>query len=49
MLPDVEYINMNDLSTNVSDAMEYSLHFRQDVYLEQSGVQVPIEIYEGCK
>ncbi len=28
---------------------EYSDHFKQDIYTEESGVQIPIEIYEGCK
>jgi hypothetical protein len=29
--------------------MEYSEHFQQDVNLNESGVHIPIEIYEGCK
>ena len=29
--------------------MVYSEHFRQDVNLNESGVHIPIEIYEGCK
>ncbi len=44
----VDYINMNDLG-NVSSKMEESKHFRQEVYAKQSGVHIPIEIYEGCK
>jgi hypothetical protein len=27
----------------------YSQHFKQDIYEKTSGVQIPIEIYEGCK
>ena len=40
---------MNDLSPQINKTMEYSQHFGQDVYHKQSGVQVPIEIYEGCE
>ena len=28
---------------------EYSNHFKQNIYKANSGVQIPIEIYEGCK
>ena len=28
---------------------EYSDHFKQYIYPETSGVQIPIELYEGCK
>ena len=28
---------------------EYSTHFKQKIYKANSGVQIPIEIYEGCK
>ena len=28
---------------------EYSAHFKQNIYKANSGVQIPIEIYEGCK
>ena len=29
--------------------MVYSPHFKLDIYEKSSGVQIPIEIYEGCE
>ena len=28
---------------------EYDPHFGQEVFAEESGVHIPIEIYEGCE
>ena len=47
-LKDVDYINVNEMDGRLNDT-EYSTHFKQDIYKNASGVQIPIEIYEGCK
>ena len=44
----VNYTNVNNIS-GLKDGMVYSEHYKQDVHLAESGVHVPIEIYEGCK
>ena len=36
---------MEHLQSNLN----YSEHFKQEIYTQTSGVQIPIEIYEGCK
>ena len=41
----VDYINLNEILNHT----EYSDHFKQYIYKEKSGVQIPIELYEGCK
>ncbi|XP_059090756.1 voltage-dependent calcium channel subunit alpha-2/delta-2-like isoform X2 [Tigriopus californicus] len=46
VLPRVNYVNMNDLK-NASGQLEPSRHFGQDISRQQSGVHIPIEIYEG--
>ena len=48
MLSQVDYVNVNDMA-NVANLTEYSSHFKQNIYSETSGVQIPIEIYEGCE
>ena len=45
-LKDVDYINVNEMDGRLNDT-EYSTHFKQDIYKNASGVQIPIEIYEG--
>ena len=47
-LKDVDYINVNEMDGRLNNT-EYSTHFKQDIYKNASGVQIPIEIYEGCK
>ena len=47
-LPQVNYINMNE-HEKLLNLTEYSPHFKQEVYPGSSGVQIPIELYEGCK
>lgn len=44
----VNFTNVNEMEDFVN-VTEYSRHFKDYVYREASGVQVPIEIYEGCK
>ena len=46
-LSGIDYINVNEISENLT--MEYDPHFGQEVYAEESGVHIPIEIYEGCE
>jgi len=48
MLSQVDYVNVNDMADLVN-LTEYSDHFKQNIYAESSGVQIPIEIYEGCE
>ena len=49
-LANVSYVNVNDLDGNDTDvSLEHDAHFGQEVDLEQSGVHIPIEIYEGCE
>ena len=48
LLPQVDYLNMNDLQ-NTTDEFEANEHFGRDVLDETAGVHIPIEIYEGCK
>ena len=48
-LSNIEYINVREIPKNLTDAMEYSDHFNQEVNLNESGVHIPIEIYQGCK
>ena len=33
----------------LQDGMQMNEHFKQKVNVKASGVQIPIEIYEGCK
>ena len=47
-LQQVSYTNMNDMS-GLLNFTEYSPHFKQEIYNVTSGVQIPIELYEGCK
>ena len=47
-LDKVEYTNVNEMDTLLNQT-EYSDHFKQYIYKEHSGVQIPIELYEGCK
>lgn len=47
-LRNVNYTNVNEMES-LANQTEYSDHFKQQVYKETSGVQIPIEIYEGCK
>jgi len=42
-------VNVNDMREETSSALKYDGHFAQDVLMEESGVHVPIEIYEGCE
>ena len=52
-LGQINYTNVRrpyeDWPQYLKDDMEYSEHFQQDVNLKESGVHIPIEIYEGCK
>ena len=48
VLKNVNYTNVNAMG-RLMNLTEYSHHFKQNVYNETSGVQIPIEIYEGCK
>ena len=34
---------------HLQNNLNYSEHFKQEIYTQTSGVQIPIEIYEGCK
>ena len=34
---------------HLQNNLTYSEHFKQEIYTKTSGVQIPIEIYEGCK
>ena len=47
----IQYSSQNDRNIKLffSIQLAYSKHFKQDVYEKSSGVQIPIEIYEGCK
>ena len=47
-LNDVDYTNVNEMDGLLNET-EYSTHFKQNIYKANSGVQIPIEIYEGCK
>ena len=47
-LNQVNYTNVNEMGGLLNET-EYSSHFKQNVYNATSGVQIPIEIYEGCK
>ena len=49
VLPDIDYVNVNDLKDEVAAAMEDDERLGQDVYKQESGVHIPIEIYEGCE
>ena len=49
MLPNIDYVNVNDLKDEVAAAMEEDERLGQDVYKQESGVHIPIEIYEGCE
>ena len=44
-----DYINMNDVDADAEERFERDDKFGQDVIRDKSGVQVPIEIYEGCE
>ena len=44
----IDYINVNDIMDNNTE-IEYDPHYGQEVISDQSGVHIPIEIYEGCK
>ncbi len=44
----VNFTNVNEME-DLANLTKYSEHFKQHVYLETSGVHVPIEIYEGCE
>lgn len=52
-LGDINYTNVrtpyDDWPQHLKDNMEYNEHFKQQVNVNESGVHVPIEIYEGCK
>lgn len=48
-LKKLNYTNVNKIDEAIMQTLEYSDHFRQEVNLNMSGVQIPIEIYEGCK
>ena len=52
-LGQINYTNVRtpyeDWPENLTKNMKYSQHFQQEVNLEESGVHIPIEIYEGCK
>ena len=52
-LGEINYTNVRkpyeDWPQNLKDNMEYSDDFQQNVNLKESGVHIPIEIYEGCK
>ena len=41
------YANVNRLSSELSNSLQYSSHYKQDVNVEHSGVHIPLEIYEG--
>ena len=43
----VDYINVGEVNENLT--LEYDPHFGQEVFAEESGVHIPIEIYEGCE
>lgn len=45
-LDQVKFNNVNEVD---DDVLEYNDHYKQDVNLTQSGVHIPIEIYEGCE
>ena len=45
-LADIEYLNVNEVKNMT---LEYDPHFGQEVFEEESGVHIPIEIYEGCE
>ena len=47
-LSQVPYTNVNEMD-KLLNLTEYSDHFKQYIYPETSGVQIPIELYEGCK
>ena len=46
-LSQVPYTNVNEMD-KLLNLTEYSDHFKQYIYPETSGVQIPIELYEGC-
>ena len=48
-LSQVKYTNVRNVSEDLLNGMTYSPHFKQNVNMDESGVQIPIEIYEGCK
>lgn len=48
LLSKINYLNVNQMDDK-GNQTEYSEHFKQDIYTETSGVQIPIEIYEGCE
>ena len=49
----INYTNVRrpyqDWPQHLKDNMEYDEHFKQEVNVNESGVHIPIEIYEGCK
>lgn len=48
VLKQVDYVDMNDM-TKVDNETRKSEHFKQEIYEEEAGVHIPIEIYEGCE
>lgn len=50
ILNNTEYINVNELKSGPkAQSLKYDPHFRQEINGSESGVHIPIEIYEGCK
>ena len=49
----INYTNVRrpyqDWPQHLKDNMEYDEHFKQEINVNESGVHIPIEIYEGCK
>merc|ERR1712223_1639134 len=45
-LEDINYTNVNRME-HLQNNLNYSEHFKQEIYTQTSGVQIPIEIYEG--
>lgn len=46
-LEDVPFINMKEVYS--TKGLTFSPRFRQRVSFNESGVHIPVEIYDGCK